>query len=298
MGEITGEMSIEQMVRRVRVDGWCVIDGVIPADTVSTVRAGVLDAVDRYRHTRKNAPSHIGAVSTIINYEQSFAPYLAEPRLLGLAEALLGPGVRISFTSSIVNYPGNERTKWHADWPFNQHNAGHIPSPYPDMVAHLTTLWAISDFDAQSGGTLIVSGSHRSKDNPTSWYEPDGDEPEPVHPEVCVEMKAGSVAVLDSRMWHAGGANRGSEPRVGLAIRYAPWWLNLQVLQPGSADRARMEAIDPRCSENEVPLVRREVYDQLPEQVKPLYQHWLEEPARRRTAAPSAARGAARAAWS
>ena len=275
---MTGETTLEQMVRRVRVDGWCVIDGLIPADSVQAVHDSVLDTVDRLRHTRKDAPDHIGAVSTIINHDQSFARYLAEPRLLGLAEALLGPGVRISFTSSIVNYPGNERTKWHADWPFNQHNAGHIPSPYPEMVAHLTTLWALSDFDAPSGGTLIVSGSHRSTDNPTSWYEADGEEPEPVHPEVCVEMKAGSVAVIDSRLWHAGGANRGPAPRVGLAVRFAPWWLNLRVLLPGSADRARMEAVDPRLRENEVPPVRREVYDRLPAAVKPLYEHWLEQP--------------------
>ena len=51
------------------------------------------------------------------------------------------------------------------------------------------------------------------------------------------------------------------------------------MLMPGSADRARMEAIDPRRSENEVPIVRIEVYERLPETVQPLYHHWVEEPA-------------------
>ena len=273
------------MVRRLRVDGWCVIEGVIPGHDVTSVRTSVLATVDLYRHTRKDAPDNIGAVSNVINYDQSFAPYLAEPRLLGLVEAMLGPAARISFTSSIVNYPGNQRSTWHADWPFNQHNAGHIPAPYPDMVAHLTTLWALSDFDAESGGTLIVNGSHRSVDNPTAWYEPGGEAPPHEHPEVCVEMTAGSVAVLDSRMWHAGGANRGSEPRVGLAVRYAPWWLNLRVLLPGSSDRAHLVSRRAGLTENEVPALRRDVFDELPAAVQPLYEHWVErdstEPLRR-----------------
>ena len=262
------------MLGHLAVDGWCILENVIPPEAVGGVRASVLDTVNQNRHTRADAPTNIGAVSNIINYDQSFAPYLAEPRLMALAEALLGPEVRISFTSSIVNYSGNERTKWHADWPFNQHNAGHIRAPYPDYVCHLTTLWALSEFDEQNGGTLIVSGSHRSPNNPTGHDSAPAEEPYAA--ERCITAPAGSVAVLDSRLWHAGGANRSAEPRVGLAVRYAPWWLNLRVLRPGSADREHIMARNPGLSENEVPPLRHEVFAGLPENVKPLYEHWLE----------------------
>ena len=50
------------------------------------------------------------------------------------------------------------------DWPFNQHNAGHIPAPYPDIVAHLTTLWMLSPYTPENGATIIVPGSHRMED--------------------------------------------------------------------------------------------------------------------------------------
>lgn len=255
------------------VNGWCLIEDVIPSDEVVAVHDSVLCTVDKYKHTRKNAPKNIGAVSGMIAYDQSFAPYLVEPRLIGLAESLLGPELRISFNSSIVNYPANQRTKWHADWPFNQDNAGHISSPYPDAIFHLTTLWMLTDFTSENGGTLVVNGSHRSNDNPTGGTGV----PllEPYATEVCVTGKAGSVVVCDSRLWHAAGANRTDTSRVGLAVRYAPWWLNLEVLRPGSPDRQRVLDANPGSTENEVPPVPRDVFRRLPESVQPLFQHWV-----------------------
>ena len=45
----------------------------------------------------------------IINETQSFAPYLANSRILDLAESVFGPFVRISSTGGAVNHPGNAR---------------------------------------------------------------------------------------------------------------------------------------------------------------------------------------------
>lgn len=79
---------------------------------------------------------------------------------------------------------------------------------------------------------------------------------------------------MDSRMWHATSPNRTGVPRVALAVRYAPWWLNLEVLRPESDERARMVTEAGR-RENEVPSVPPEVYEGLSERVKPLYRHWI-----------------------
>lgn len=267
-------VNVAAWEERIRSQGWAVIPAVIPADRVEMVRERVLAAVDRYRHTRKGAPAQIGAVSGLINYEQAFAPYLADGRLLALGESLLGRNLRISYTSSIVNYPGNERGPWHADWPFNQHNAGHVRAPYPDVVFHLTSLWMLSPFTESNGGTRIVPGSHKRSNNPSGhtveqeW----ADQAE----EICVTGEAGSVLLMDSRLWHATSGNRTSEPRVGLAVRYAPWWLNLQVLRPGSEERKRM-VDEPGLKENQVPPVPSAVFAKLPPRVKPLFRHWLKD---------------------
>ena len=183
--------------------GFCLLEGVIPAAEVGAVRADVLRAVDRHRQERRDAPPNIGAVSGLIRYSQSFTPYLTDARLASLCLALLGEHYRVSYTSSIVNYPGNDRGGWHADWPFNQRNAGHIQQPYPDMVMHLTTLLldAFSPFTGENGGTLVSPGSHRRPDNPSGG---NGVDPQAVlEGETAVTGEAGTVAVLDSRLWHA-----------------------------------------------------------------------------------------------
>ena len=38
---------------------------------------------------------------------------------------------------------------------------------YPDVVMHVTTLWLLSPFNEENGGTFIVPGSHRANNNPS-----------------------------------------------------------------------------------------------------------------------------------
>ena len=96
----------------------------------------------------------------------------------------------------------------------------------------------------------------------------------PLEGEMNATGPSGSVLILDSRMWHATAKNISDKPRVGLAIRYAPWWLNLDILMPGSEER-KMMVDEPGVSENEVPRLKQEVYNNLPNETKPLFRHWL-----------------------
>lgn len=267
-------MSIAKYVRQLRDDGFCLVEEVIPPDRIGSVTASLLKMIALERQPLADTTtSGVSFVGGLINRDQSFAPYLADPRLLGLAEALLGRHVRISFTSAIFNEPGKPRGFWHADWPFNQRNAGHLAAPYPDICMHLTSLWMISPFTRANGGTLIVPGSHRTTNNPTGDNGVDPDSPYPS--ELLVTGKAGSVILFDSRLWHCPNKNPSSETRLALAVRYAPWWLNLDLLRPGSDERKRM-VDEPGATDNQVPLVPADVFEQLPANVKPLFRHWVE----------------------
>lgn len=265
-------MPMNESLLQMRVNGFCILENIVPEDACPAIRNRLMAIVDR-EGGQYSSPQGVGFVPGVINHDQSFAAYLADERLLQLVEALLGEHVRISFTSAIINRPGNVRGKWHSDWPFNQNNAGHVPAPYPDFVFHLTTLWMLSPFDADNGGTLVVPGSHRAPTNPTAGIDHDPEAPFPT--EIHVAGAAGCVLVMDSRLWHSTAPNCSAEPRVALAVRYAPWWLNLDVLRPGSDERQRM-VDEPGRTDNFVPCVTREVFERLPVNVKPLYRHWLE----------------------
>ena len=265
-------MTIDEILLRLDIDGWCVVEGVIPEDKVDAIRESVEEATI----SKGKSQTYTGVVSArgILGSILPFMHYLNDNRILGVAERWFGPHVRISFTNSIINMPENERGGWHADWPFNQEKPGCIPAPYPDAVMQLSALWMLSPFSADTGGTLLVPGSHRATNNPTGDIGVDRFTPYPT--EMQATGSAGSVLLLDSRVWHSTAVNHGDTPRVAMVVRYAPWWLNLDVLMPGSDERARM-VDEPGKSENEVPPIPKHVYDMFPEGVKPLYRHWVRE---------------------
>ena len=52
------EKTLEEQLLRLKMDGWCVVDNVIPAEQVTTVRESVAAAT--LRHQRPDAPANIG----------------------------------------------------------------------------------------------------------------------------------------------------------------------------------------------------------------------------------------------
>ena len=224
-------------LRQLYMDGFCIVEGVISKDCVAKVRDEVLRAeCEQHKRTevkreKTRSRGHrvsargVGALRQVINYTQCFAPYVADRRIMEIVEGVFGPWTRISCTDCIINQPGNDRGYWHADWPYNRTNASHIPSPYPDTPLHLSTIWMLSPFSLETGGTLVIPGSHRTADNPASGHmSVDQDALYPT--EMNVTGSPGSVFVADSRLWHSTAPNRNSAPRVALLVRYAPWWLN------------------------------------------------------------------------
>ena len=116
-----------------------------------------------------------GLISTI----PEVTSYLADKRIMAAAGAIFGKYFRVSTVGGLVNWPGTERGYWHSDWPYNQTVESHIPAPYPDTMMHLSSLWMLTSFSAENGGTLIVPGSHRSPNNPSGENGVDRNAPHP-----------------------------------------------------------------------------------------------------------------------
>jgi ectoine hydroxylase-related dioxygenase (phytanoyl-CoA dioxygenase family) len=144
------DAEIEGYLQSLRVQGFCVIERVIPEDQVSTVRQSVhqgrqLLQQDREAERekrleierRKNPDFEVGnapvrppiaphAELCDIARNETFAEYLAESRVLRVARAMLDPHVRIMQTEvNKSSKPAKEalseqqlrRRGWHSDWP-------------------------------------------------------------------------------------------------------------------------------------------------------------------------------------
>ncbi len=272
---------VESLLKRLDEDGWLLLDNVIPAGRVDTVRRNVLAARARSLKTEEaklvakdaRVTTRGGAVVGLINLDQTIAPYLADPRVLAIIERLWGDYTRIVSLGGLISDPGHRDRVWHADWPFNQTNAAHIPAPYPDSVQVLTGIFMLTPFTAETGGTFVVPKSHRSPNNPTGDNGVDRGAPHAA--EVQVTGDAGSLLLFDSRIWHSAAPVLSLEARVAAVVRYAPWWINLNPVLLGTDDHARIVA-ETNGKPYLVPLVKREVFQSLPETVRPLLRHWVE----------------------
>ncbi len=147
---------------------------------------------------------------------------------------MLGSDFQISCVDAHVQLPGSLAMPLHSDqwWvpplvtPGGDHvragnmtremGSSQIPTQSEAPIsAPLVTnvMWMITDFTKENGATHLVPGSHLSgaSPDPTVPYKMDT---------VQAEGEAGTAFVFDGRLWHGGGANQSSSPRVGLVTNY------------------------------------------------------------------------------
>ena len=142
---------------------------------------------------------------------RAFDRLIEDDVVLAAGENLLGPNFLLTAALAINLGPGETAQGLHFDEAFYS-----LPRPRPPLS--LSALWAIDDFTADNGGTLIVPRSHR-------WG---GEGPTPDVEVVPLEMPAGSVAIYPGTLWHAGGANVTDHFRLGISIQYVISWARQQ----------------------------------------------------------------------
>ena len=277
---------MQHIIESLKSDGGIVIKNVISPEQSSVLEKYILDvelterkATEAFKSAIKGkghriSAKGVGSVSKFDPILPELAFYLADDRILQAAEILLGINFRVSTMGGLVNFPGTERGYWHSDWPFNQTVASNIPSPYPNVVMHLSSLIMLSEFSSETGGTLIVPKSHLFSNNPSGNMDVDSTASHPG--EINVTGSPGDVFFYDSRLWHSVAENRDTSPRVAISVRYAPWWLNLNVQLDGHPDRQRI-VLDTNGKDSITPRISRETYIKLPEKAKTLFMHLVEK---------------------
>lgn len=133
------------------------------------------------------------------------------PRLLALLDRLFEPNYLLSQAQMINILPGEDAQQLHFDDSFYK-----IPRPRPALAASI--IWAIDDFTTENGATAIVPKSHL-------WDAKTLPSTEQTIP--CV-MPAGSMVLFLGTLWHGGGANRTTKPRLAFTNQYCAPWLRQQ----------------------------------------------------------------------
>jgi ectoine hydroxylase-related dioxygenase (phytanoyl-CoA dioxygenase family) len=142
---------------------------------------------------------------------------IGHARVLAVADAILKPHCltyRIGSTTGIEILPGEDDQVLHTD-------DSMYPLRIPELEFQIGVMWALNDFTEDNGGTRVVLGSHGvSMDDDETLDEP-----------VQAAMPKGSALFYMGSLWHGGGANRSSGPRMGLINTYSLGWLRQEVNQ-------------------------------------------------------------------
>ena len=226
-------MDASEAGRVVREDGFAILESALSPALVSRLVAAI-DTLIAELETPFGGNEFLGTRTRRIFNLLSRGPVFAEvpvlDAILPVVDAVIGSDCLLSSLTAVEMSPGETDQPFHAD-------DGSLPIPRPHAPFTCTAILALTDFTAENGATRLVPGSHTSPRIPKT-----GDRPEFVQ----AAMPAGGALVYHGSLWHAGGANRSRERRVGVIVNYCAGFLRQEEAQLLAIPPEQVATFPPR----------------------------------------------------
>jgi ectoine hydroxylase-related dioxygenase (phytanoyl-CoA dioxygenase family) len=225
--------SAAEVAQRLTDDGYVVVSGLMSDDGLAAARADlgrVLGQTPTGRNSFEGFTTQ--RVYALFAKTRTFDEAATGPLLLGVLDQVLGH-YQLSAPVGIRIGPGERAQVLHRDdavYP--------LPQPCPPVVVN--TMWPLDEFTEANGATRFIPGSHR--------WEP-GRTPSADDEVAVATMSPGSVMFYLGSLWHGGGANTTSAPRLGVILEYAAAWLRPQENHCLAVPRAIAATLPQRLQE-------------------------------------------------
>ena len=223
----------EDVARQLADDGYVIVSGMMTAADVRAARTDlgrVLAATPTGRNTFEGLATQ--RVYALFAKTRTFDRAALHPLLLEVLDHVLGH-YQLSAPVGIRIGPGEQAQVLHRDDAIYP-----LPEPRPPVVVN--TMWPLDEFTAENGATRFIPGSHR--------WEP-GRQPAAGDTVRTATMTPGSAMFYLGSLWHGGGANTTSQPRLGVILEYAVSWLRPQENQCLAVPRGIARQLPERLQE-------------------------------------------------
>jgi ectoine hydroxylase-related dioxygenase (phytanoyl-CoA dioxygenase family) len=200
--------------------GCVVVTGLLDQSARNSVSAELAPYMESVRVVQEDEddptrfyPGRTRRTSALVARSASVGKLALDNHSLDLCDRFLTPnsefGYQLHVSAALEVGPGARRQVLH-----REHDSfTFFPHPRPNLI--VASMWSITDFRADNGGTLLAPGSHR-------WPE----ERQATEDEiVAAEMPAGSVLYWLGGTLHGAGANTSSDWRYGVILTYSLGWL-------------------------------------------------------------------------
>jgi ectoine hydroxylase-related dioxygenase (phytanoyl-CoA dioxygenase family) len=188
-------------------DGYVIWENLLSAEECRQIRQVVRPWLG---HTGRNSfeGRRTQRIYSVLSRTRVCDRLVDNPRVLAVLDRLLMPNYLLSALQAINIQPGETAQLPH-------HDDGFYPIPRPREPLAAATIWAIDDFTADNGATVVIPGSHRwGKRRPSSEDRM-----------LPVVMPAGSCVFFVGTLWHGGGANTTTRERLAVTAQYCEPWL-------------------------------------------------------------------------
>lgn len=193
-------------------DGYVLLENAVPLDRIDELKQRLLQLFDEEGDNAGGEfmqESGSLRLANLVDKGEIFHWAIAVPTVLEAVGQILGPKFKLSSLNARSALPKNETSQpLHVDM-------SAIPDDKGYWVANV--VWMLDAFTPQNGATRLVPGSHNSGQRPQAALE----DPAATHPhEVLITGPVGTLAVMNSHLWHGGTPNRTDAPRLALHAFY------------------------------------------------------------------------------
>ena len=205
--------DMEHAKRHLDQHGLCCVRGVLAGARLERAREALYAAANDDQQSGRRSDDFVldpnnanQRVWNLLARDEIFAELAVHEVALSFVRHVLGWPALLSNISGNIAAPGTCLGVLHAD-------QGFVAEPWPTKPQGLNLVWCLDDFTAANGATRIAPDSHLKHRSPSVDEAPDV---------VALEAPAGSILVLDSRLWHQTGANTtNDQSRAGVFAFYS-----------------------------------------------------------------------------
>ena len=228
---VSSDTPFEEILAFYQRDHAIVIDELAGPQMVAALRSDLEDPLRSHPKSARGdefTGNRTQRICALVAKSPASHRFIMHPLILKLMEHIIGRNskIQLNATQAMVIHPGETMQSLHRDrWLWEALKLDWYKYEYI-----VNCMWAITDFTIENGATHLVLGSHELP-NPTRPEDVVEEGKEAVFPDgrplqsmetVQAEMRAGSVCLFGGSMYHAGGANTGKSPRIGVSLTYTP----------------------------------------------------------------------------